>query len=185
MLRATDLARLVLQPVLRPGVIAIDGTVGNGHDTLWLAQAVGPTGHVYGFDIQAVALANAATRLTDHKHVTLFASGHERLADMLPPEAHHRIAVVMFNLGYLPGADKGIITRADTTIAALTQALDHLQIGGCITIVLYPGHPGGADEAAAVRSFAGELPTAFATSHFNRLNAATPSPELIVLERLR
>lgn len=41
---------------LRPGDTAVDATMGNGHDTLFLAQAVGPTGHVIGFDIQVYIL---------------------------------------------------------------------------------------------------------------------------------
>ena len=30
----------------------MDATCGNGHDSKWLAQAVGPTGMLYAFDIQ-------------------------------------------------------------------------------------------------------------------------------------
>lgn len=39
------------------GAVAIDATTGDGHDTPHLAQAVGSGGHVYGFDIQAQAIA--------------------------------------------------------------------------------------------------------------------------------
>ena len=36
----------------REGDTVVDATCGNGHDSKWLAQAVGPTGTLYAFDIQ-------------------------------------------------------------------------------------------------------------------------------------
>lgn len=42
----------VCAQVLRPGDVAVDATAGNGHDTLFLAQAVGPSGTVYAIDVQ-------------------------------------------------------------------------------------------------------------------------------------
>ena len=59
----------------------------------------------------------------------------------------------MFNLGYLPGGDKSMITREQTTLSALQQALDILREGGLCTVVCYPGHEGGDQEAAAVLRF--------------------------------
>jgi predicted methyltransferase len=184
MLRITDLAHLILQPVLRPGSIAIDATVGNGHDTLWLARAVGPTGHVYGFDIQAQALASARQRLTDYTNVTLFECGHEQLTARLPRDAHHSIATVMFNLGYLPGGSKEAITQTETTLAALSQALDQLEIGGRASVVLYPGHPGGDQEAAAVQAFVEQLTHPFAAMCCRRINA-DGAPSLMLIEKLK
>ena len=95
MLRATELAHLVLRQVLVPGAYVVDATVGNGHDTLLLAQHVGSSGQVFGFDVQQSALAAAALRLQGLPQVTLFHSGHERLAERLPPEAKDRLAAVM------------------------------------------------------------------------------------------
>ena len=34
----------LVRRVLRPGDVAVDATVGNGQDTLFLAECVGPTG---------------------------------------------------------------------------------------------------------------------------------------------
>ncbi len=184
-MRATDLAHVLLDQVLRPGDWAVDATVGNGHDTLWLAERVGPTGRVFGFDVQAAALAAAAVRVQGLAQVELLHSGHERLAERLPPEAQGRLGAVMFNLGYLPGGAKDIITRAETSIAGLGQALAFLAIGGCVTVVLYTGHPGGPEEAAAVRDHAQALPVDFAVTRCARLNATIAAPELIVIERVR
>jgi predicted methyltransferase len=184
MLRATEMAHLVLRQILKPGDWAVDATVGNGHDTLWLAHSVGPAGRVFGFDVQANALAKAAQRTQGLSHVTLRHAGHEHLATHLPAEAKGRLAGVMFNLGYLPGTNKSIITRADTTLAALDQALNYLAIGGHITLVLYPGHDGGTEENVAVRTFAQQLSNAYTAARYDWINTLRPSPELVVIDRV-
>jgi SAM-dependent methyltransferase len=184
MLRATEMAHLLLRQSLKPGDWVVDATVGNGHDTLWLAQIVGPTGRVLGFDAQAAALAAAAQRLQGLPQVTLFHAGHERLAEHLPADAKAKLAAVMFNLGFLPGADKSVITTAETTLAALDQALGNLALRGQITVVLYPGHPGGAGEAEEVLSWAHSLPAAFPAARYSRLNTVHPAPELLAIERV-
>lgn len=51
--------------------------------------------------------------------------------------------LVAFNLGYLPGGDKTMITRADTTLLGLEAAERILAPGGLISLVVYVGHPGG------------------------------------------
>lgn len=185
MLRATDHARLLLAPRIKSGDWVVDATVGNGHDTLWLAERVGAAGRVYGFDVQAAALETATERLVGQPHITLVLAGHEHMAAELPADARDRIVVVMFNLGYLPGASKAVTTRAATTIAALEQALGLIGVGGMISLVLYPGHAGGALEAAAVRSWMQTVPVQFAASHCVRMNALEAAPELVVIERLK
>ena len=52
---ARYLARDVLSRAIQPGDRVIDATMGNGHDTLYLCEAVGPEGHVYAFDVQPQA----------------------------------------------------------------------------------------------------------------------------------
>ena len=59
----TTLAQQAVAAVLGPGGLAVDATVGNGHDTLFLARRVAPRGRVFGFDIQPAALAGARRRL--------------------------------------------------------------------------------------------------------------------------
>ena len=185
MLRATELAHTLIRQILTPGGWAIDATVGNGHDTLFLAEQVGAGGRIFGFDIQEKALASAENRLEGLTQITLHHAGHERMTEILPADAKGRIAAIMFNLGYLPGNDHLITTRSETTIAALDQALSFLAIKGLITLVLYTGHPGGAEEAAEVLAFTKDWPAHFAASRFTRLNSAASAPELLAIERLR
>lgn len=188
MIRATDLAHRAVSGILKAGDWAVDATAGNGHDTVLLAECVGPTGRVFAFDVQQCALAETARWVEGLAQVTLVHAGHETLARHLaangPEDGEARLAAVMFNLGYLPGADKTIVTRTETTLAALKQALDHLGTNGLVTLVLYPGHPGGAEEAAAVRYYAQRLPEAFAVSLHERSDTQRPAPELLVIERL-
>jgi predicted methyltransferase len=183
MLLAIDMAQLLLRQTLKPGDWVVDATIGNGHDTLWLAQTVGPTGRVFGFDVQAEAVAATAQRVLGLSQVTLFHAGHEQMAERLPAAAKGKLAAVMFNLGFLPGGDKAVITRSDTTLAALEQAVDLLAVGGLITLILYPGHPGGLEEAAALRAWAQQLPGTFAASSCTRLNPSKTAPELLLIER--
>ncbi|MCA1804623.1 MAG: methyltransferase domain-containing protein, partial [Xanthomonadaceae bacterium] len=136
-----------------PGMPAIDATVGNGHDTLFLARQVGATGQVYGFDLQASALAAASARLLAAgvaDRVSLLHAGHETMAAHLPAALQGRIQAIMFNLGYLPGSDRQCITRPASTLQALRQALGWLAPGGLLTVLAYRGHAGGAEEADAV-----------------------------------
>jgi predicted methyltransferase len=184
MLRATDLARLVVRSRLRAGDRVVDATIGNGHDTLMLADAVGPNGHVYGFDVQADALIRTRARLDDCTHLTLFEAGHERMTELLPVLAQGQIAAIMFNLGYLPSAARHIATRPDTTLTALSASLALVAPGGIVSLVVYPGHATGAVEADAVRAAAAALPAAFCVHHIARLNSAATPPALILIERL-
>ncbi len=149
----TRLAQQALSGIVHAGDLAVDATVGNGHDLLFLAQQVGPQGQVMGFDVQATALQQARARIADAglaDKVRLRLCGHEHMVAALPADWPGNIAAVMFNLGYLPGFDKSLVTKAETTVLALSQALSVLRAGGLISLLAYRGHPGGAAEVAAV-----------------------------------
>lgn len=152
----TRLAHSRIASALQAGDLAVDATVGNAHDTRFLAEQVGEEGHVWGFDVQPSALAAAGQALAQQglsARVTLVEDGHQALAERLPLQAQGRLAVVMFNLGYLPGSDKQITTRAATTLPALDAAVANLRPGGLLSVLTYRGHPGGDEEAAAVASW--------------------------------
>lgn len=153
--RATVLAHEVVAEAVQAGDIAVDATAGNGHDTVFLAGLVGDSGRVLAFDVQAAAIESSRARveaagLSDR--VELFHESHARLAERVSGG----VAAVMFNLGYLPGADHAVITETDETIRALDAAVSVLRPGGVVTIVCYPGHAGGDVEAAAVSDWARE-----------------------------
>lgn len=153
-------AKSVLCEVLEPGCIAVDATVGNGYDTVFLARQAGLGGQVFGFDIQEEAVRQTEQRLNEEcmpQNWTIFHSGHERMLDQIPEEFHGRVNAVMFNLGFLPGSDKTVITRSETTLVAIKAALQILARGGVVCIAIYAGHPGGDEEDRAVRDFCSGL----------------------------
>ncbi|WP_054652837.1 tRNA 5-(aminomethyl)-2-thiouridylate-methyltransferase MnmM [Salidesulfovibrio brasiliensis] len=153
--------KAVMGQVAGPGDIAVDATVGNGIDTLFLSQQVGPEGKVFGFDIQQNALDNARQRLASQgapDNVTLHLAGHERMAEVLPDEVRCAVGAVMFNFGYLPGGDETVITRPETSCAAIDAALSVMRRGGVASMVLYTGHPGGAEEAEAIEAHCAAIP---------------------------
>lgn len=151
-----NLAKLVTGEVLGAGCVAIDATLGNGHDTLFLSGQVGESGHVYGFDLQKDAVESASARLESEgadRNYTLIHDGHEKMAKYVRPEHRGKVAAVMFNLGYLPGSDKSVVTKPETTMRAVEAALELLVSGGVMAIAVYTGHEGGTDEEEALRTF--------------------------------
>lgn len=158
-------AHRLISERLQPGESAVDATAGTGADTLFLAGICGARGHVYAFDIQPEALQLTQARLDKEtalrlSPVTLLLESHANMRSALPAETYGRISAVMFNLGYLPasGADQAVITSPHSTIPALDQALELLRPRGILTAVLYPGHPGGREEAEMVEGWAAAMP---------------------------
>ena len=60
MLRPLEMAHQFLAEVITKEDVVVDATMGNGHDTAFLAQLAG---QVYAFDIQEQALVNTQERL--------------------------------------------------------------------------------------------------------------------------
>lgn len=175
---------------LQPGEPAIDATAGTGQDTLFLARACGRRGQVYAFDIQPEALALTRQRLDREQdarlaEVTLLQWSHAEMEKALPKELHGTVGAIMFNLGYLPaeGADANVITLTDSTLAALESSLRLLRPRGIITLVLYPGHAGGDDEASAVEKWAASLPPSSGQTIVYRQIQKPAAPYLIAIEK--
>ena len=182
---ARFLAADALRQALSPGDTAVDATMGNGHDTLFLCQLVGDEGKVYAFDIQPQAVKNTEQRLRDagvlHR-ASLFCLGHERMADRVPAP----IAAAVFNLGWLPGGDHAVTTRWETTFQAIESALRLLRPLGIAVICAYPGHPEGDRERQALTDYLSSLPPQqFNVLHQRFLNAGPGAPECFVIQKQR
>lgn len=183
-LALTKVAHALVGAVLRDGDIAVDATLGNGHDTAFLADRVGASGWVYGFDVQPQALTGTAAGLGDNNRVTLFNASHAELAARIPAHDHGRIRAVMFNLGYLPGGDKRIITDADSTLTALTAALALLAPDGIVTVIAYPGHAGGDTETERVKDACNRLaPGEFEVGVYVSDAGNTDAPVLLAIRK--
>ncbi len=182
-----NVAHDLIRHRLSDGHIAIDATLGNGHDTVFLAQCVAPNGHVYGFDIQQAAIDATLEKCQKQRllpYLTLFHASHADMAKKIPTYLHGKINAIMFNLGYLPGGDKQLITQASSTLAALAVASHLLSVNGIMTILAYPGHLGGDLETEAVKQWIGQLePNQFAAHVIDSTNAHTSAPRLFVVAR--
>jgi tRNA A58 N-methylase Trm61 len=177
------LAHLLIHRFVRPGDHVIDATCGNGHDTLLLAELAGSSGRVWAFDIQQEALEATAARLAETGHldvVVLVHSGHEHMAE----QCRGPVKAVVFNLGYLPGGDRTVITRPESTCAGVEQSLELLQPGGVVIITLYPGHEGGQQERTALETRLAHLPPAgFPVWRMGQINVPATAPYVILIQK--
>lgn len=185
---AVQWSHALLKPRLSAGQAVVDATAGNGHDTLFLAQAVADTGHVYAYDVQQQAIESTRSRLQTaqipEQAYTLLNCGHQKISETLPAHLRGNLSAVMFNLGYLPGGDKNCITLLENTLQAIQQSLEWLTEGGMLTVVVYPGHEGGDSEAIAVEQHLSALtPDQFEVQKLGFLNYRPTTPFLMVVRK--
>ncbi len=155
MIRLTEYVHQRLAQVIPRGAYVFDLTAGNGHDTLFLAEWVGPTGYVWAFDIQSQAIEKTRTRLVEqgYRHVELFQADHSLLDRYVPVDRKGKISAVVMNLGFLPNSDRVIITRAETTQIALEKACEYLAPHGVLSVTAYRGHAGALEEHQVVQNW--------------------------------
>ena len=180
----TQLAHNIVRRIVRPGDTAIDATAGNGNDTQLLANLTGPSGRTIAIDLQQLAI-DATTARIEKAGLTAeywLADHASELAQLKSSGVSAR--VIMFNLGYLPGSDKQIVTTRPSTIAAIQFASEMLLPGGAVTIIAYRGHAGGVEEATAVEQLIAELPIdEYETSRIEGDSDNPASPVLFVARR--
>ncbi len=161
-------------------LIAVDATCGNGHDALWLAEGCD---RVYAFDIQPEAVKTTAELLGAHNRsgkVELFCKSHAEMKSRVPEKA----AVIVFNLGYLPGGDKEITTHTESTLCALQAALELLRVDGLLCVTVYWGHPSGREEREAVLRWAKNLDKGiYHCVHTDMLNQPNCPPEIVLITK--
>ena len=149
-------AREMIEAAMFDGAVAVDATMGNGHDTQWLCELAGENGRVYAFDVQPEAVERTGERLAEMgllSRAELFCAGHERMAEFV----HEQADAIVFNLGWLPGAEHGVTTQTSTTLMAVNAALELLKEDGLMTVCIYPGHEEGTRELHALMEWASAL----------------------------
>ncbi len=172
-LKITERTHELLKPYIEPGDLAIDATLGNGNDALFLYQAVGEEGVVIGLDILSEALVSSTKLFKDrydlcrinhrvdslgdeNKNIHLLEYSHDKLKELMLPR---RPKVIFFNLGYFPDTSKALsgenindkgATVTEVTLEALKQSSEVIDKGGVLSIVTYPGHGEGKREHEAV-----------------------------------
>jgi len=167
---------------LGEGEVAVDFTMGNGNDTLFLSKTVGETGKVYAFDIQEAALKSTRARLVAEnapENYTLICASHHRVQEFVKEP----IKAGMFNLGYLPGGEHAVTTMRETTMPAVEAAIEMLLPDGVLIIAVYPGHEEGSLEGDMLREyFKTTSRYKICPSEFRILNSPT-SPYFFLVEK--
>ena len=139
--------------------LCIDATCGNGGDTAFLCGITAPEGKVLGFDVQQAAIASTRKHLEQKgipaEKYELHCDSHANLLQYVRPGTAD---AVMFNFGWLPGADHNVFSTADSSIPALQAALEAVRPGGVVSAILYSGQVIGSDEKQTVLEFIRALP---------------------------
>jgi tRNA G37 N-methylase Trm5 len=168
---------------LSEGDVAVDFTMGNGNDTLFLSKTVGESGRVYAFDIQEGAINSTRAHLEANgapENYQLICASHHRVAEFVKEP----FKAGMFNLGYLPrSGEKGVTTMRETTMPAVEKAIEMLLPDGVLIIAVYPGHLEGELEGDMLREyFKTTSRFKICPSEFHILNSPT-SPYFFLVEK--
>lgn len=179
-----QLAHASMRRLVKPGAMLLDATAGNGHDTLLLAELAGGSGQVLAFEPQALARRRAARRMAQAgwlERVRFIDDGHENLAQYVSVP----LDAAIFNLGFLPGSDRKLTTKADTTLAALNALTPLLKNGGLISVHCYSGHEAGQEESRAVLAWAKKLaPEQWQVLRYETLNKRHNPENLLLIYRI-
>ncbi len=158
-----ELAKLLWERQLALGDTAIDATCGNGQDTLFLAKL--PLSALFALDIQLAGLEKTRKLLEGQltgeelRRVHLCHMPHDDLRKVPQMPMASALRLIVYNLGYLPGGDKSITTKTESTLASIDSALSILGDAGAVSITCYPGHDEGKKEEEAVLEMALSLPS--------------------------
>lgn len=183
-----DLAHAYWKKHLKPGDTAIDATCGNGYDTLFLAKSILSSDHggqVIAIDSQEEAINNTKLHIKAelppqlHDKVHFYHQCHSSFPHVAPAS----VALIVYNLGYLPKGNKSITTMCNTTLQSLNNAMLLIAPGGLISITCYPGHDEGKIEEEALLKFTADLsPQQWSCCH-HRWTNRREAPSLILLQK--
>ena len=171
----TDLSHDIIRNYVNNKGIAVDGTLGNGHDTDFLYQLFDK---VYAFEIQREPAEKYSNK--NIENVKVINDGHENIKEYVKEE----IDCAMYNLGYLPGGDKEVTTRVNSSLESIKLAVDLLRSGGIITIAIYSGHNEGAKEKTCILEYVESLPkNKYGVMLHQFINRNNEPPCLVVIEK--
>lgn len=155
--------------------VAIDATLGNGHDTDFLCKNFD---RVYSFDIQKTACDNYLEKKNDN--VKVINDSHHMLEEYID----ENVDCIMYNLGFLPGGDKNITTKSSTSLESIKIGLSMLNSGGIMTICLYRGHTEGKEEENLIIPYLKKMDKSkYGVMYHSFLNRNENAPILIVIEK--
>ena len=120
----------------REGGVYVDGTLGGGGHSAEILRRLGGTGHLYGIDRDADALAAATARLSGAGNFTAIRGNFHDVTALLAAQGVEKIDGMMIDLGVssyqLDTAERGFSYHAD---APLDMRMDQRQALTAATIV--------------------------------------------------
>jgi len=174
-----DFAHQVLRDNTARDDIALDLTIGNGHDTLLLVELAA---FVYGFDIQEQAILETKKRLSKYNNYLLIHDNHINFLQY----AKNHFNVAIMNLGYLPGGNKQITTMAISTLPTVEAVLKNINVLGILIIVVYPGHKEGKHEGKLLDIYLSKLnQQEYSILKYQFINQKNNPPYLLIIRRLK
>ncbi len=193
--KTTSLTMHIVSEYIAPGDTVVDCTMGNGYDTLSLAAAAGcmgnstPRGRVYAFDIQQQAVDATKAYLLENgiEHpeengIHLIRASHEEMDRYLPDPSEGTVSAFVFNLGFMPGKDKTVMTKAETSLPAIKKAISMVKQNGIVSVMAYTGHKEGEEEHAAITEFLKTLPSKkYHVAYVNMINQKKTAPSLFLI----
>lgn len=170
----STISQNIIKNYLENKEVAIDWTLGNGHDTDFLSENFKK---VYAFDIQKEACLNYEKK--NRENVNVINTSHHLFKEYIK----EGVDCIMYNFGFLPGGDKNITTLHETSLKSIKEGLDLLKSHGIMTLCIYTGHSEGKKEESFILEYLKELPKneygVMVHSFLNRNNA----PKLVVVEK--
>ncbi len=179
----TDFIHFIWSGYLFEGMKVLDATVGNGLDAEYICERIGETGTLDGIDLQSIAIDKSRERLTKSglTNFNLICKDHSEIDRLYLVETFD---MIVYNLGYLPTADKTITTTLYKTEMSLNAALRLVKIGGIISVTVYPGHEEGRIESDWIQSWSQNLnPKTYHVMKLYYVNQKQSSPYLLLIER--
>ena len=182
-----DLAHDYWKRLLKMGDTVVDATCGNGHDTAMLAsilESVGG-GTIAAIDLQESAVNEtkqrcASLNVPSHVDCHFYTQSHVEFPSQILPGT---VALIVYNLGYLPGGDKSITTLTSSTLKSLENALPLIKSGGVISMTCYPGHAEGKNEEKQILEFVENLPPEHWSCCYHRWLNRRQAPSLLLIQK--
>lgn len=169
------LSHYIIEKFVENKDVAIDATLGNGHDCTFLSSIFRK---VYAFDIQKEACINYDN--LNKNNVIVINDSHHKFPDYIK----EYVNCIVYNLGFLPGGNKNITTLANTTLESIECGLKILISGGIMAIAIYRGHNEGLQEESFIIEYVKKLPKdTYGVMIHKYLNRSSTSPVLIIIEK--
>jgi hypothetical protein len=169
------LSHYIIEKFIETKDVAIDATLGNGHDCTFLSSIFKK---VYAFEVQKEACINYNSLQKDN--VIVINDSHHRFLNYIKEDVN----CIIYNLGFLPGGNKNITTLANTTLESIKCGLKILFSGGIMAIAIYRGHNAGLEEESVIIEYAKKLPKdTYGVMIHQYLNRSSNSPVLIIIEK--